>query len=797
MGGFTIITNVPSLGAQNNLSVTNRFQATTIQRLSSGLRINNSGDDAAGLAIANRLRSDITVLQQGIRNANDGLSTLQVIDGGLNNISLLLDRGATLAAQSASGTFNGDRNTLNIEFVSLLEEIDREAQAIGLNPGGEFNDILEVFIGGGRDSGSITAISNGSVVIDLSNSSVSSSILGLQGVQAIGGTPGTTDIGTGSTTSVETIVEEANNLAGLRTNGFTEFIFAGAGFSDDDRVRVSVNLAGVVDTDTLVSAIGDAINGFGATSQAGQAFKNAGITATVNTDSVGGKQLAFISSDSAFQVAAGDTLANALLGNFQAAGAVGQGATLDITVTGANNQFDATADATVSFLVQGAGLVDPVTLSVDVVIADDEAAAFAKLQSAVAANTALSTAGITVTGGGAGAPVSFVNSSGERFEVFTAGDSENVFGFGTFLVGDNAQVLDTSYTGTTAASITEGGVFTIALPGGTPQLVTVAAGAAVTLTTAIDSINAQIASNATLAAAGLVASTPGGTDLTFSSTTGTRFRLTPNLTVAAGDHFGFGDFTPVSATSTLTQPAAFLEHTFISGGAEASTTGDVTSFSPILFGTDDQTVSITANDPTGREQSIGIVLRNDATARTGASLDEAIQHINLQLQQSNNETLQKIVAVKELNNAGTAEGIRLVSTLEEFKVSLSSTPNAGGLNAGAQTLLTSDQLTGGGVADISSKDNAERAVTLISSSITVLGRVQGDVGSAQNTLIFALSLASTQVVNFSAAESRIRDADIALEASNLTKASIRQQAGIAALAQANTAPQSVLALLQG
>lgn len=797
MGGFTIITNVPSLNAQNNLNVTNRFQATTIQRLSSGLRINSSGDDAAGLAIANRLRSDITVLQQGIRNANDGLSTLQVVDGGLNNVSLLLDRGATLAAQSASGTFNGDRNTLNIEFVSLLAEIDREAQAIGLNPGGEFNDLLEVFIGGGRDSGSITSIQNGSVVIDLSNSAVSSSILGLQGVQAIGGTEGTTDIGLGSTTSVETIAEQANNLTSLRTSGFTEFIFAGPGFGDDDRVRVSVNLAGIVDTDTLVSAINDAISGFSATSQAGQAFKNAGISATVNTDTVGGKQLAFISSDTAFQVAAGDRLANALMGNFQSGGAVGEGATLDLTVTGANVMADPTANRTVSFLFQGAGLADPVTVSVDLVIADDQDTAFAKLQTAVAANTELATAGITVADGGTGESVDIVNSSGERFEVFAANDMENVFGFGTYLMGDNATVLDTSYTGTTAASITNGGVFQIALPGGTPQLVTVTAGATTDLANAIQQINAQIAANATLSAAGLEASTPGGTDLTIASNTGTQFRLTPNTTAAAGDHFGFGDFTAVSATSSLTQPAQFLEHTFVSGGAEASTTGDVTSFSPILVGTDDQTVSITANDPQGREQSIGIVLRNDGTARTGASLDEAIQHINLQLQQSNNETLQKIVAVKELNNAGTAEGIRFISTLEEFKVSLSSTANGGGLNGGAQALLTSDQLAGGGVADISSKENAERAVTLIASAITILGRVQGDVGSAQNTLIFALSLASTQVVNFSAAESRVRDADIALEASNLTKASIRQQAGIAALAQANTAPQLVLALLQG
>src|SRR5712692_4249701 len=112
---FSIVTNVASLLAQDNLRITGELQQKTIQRLTSGLRINSSADDAAGLAIANTFRSDISVLQQGIRNANDGLSTLQTIDGGINNISLLLDRARTLATQSATGTFTGDRNTLNSE----------------------------------------------------------------------------------------------------------------------------------------------------------------------------------------------------------------------------------------------------------------------------------------------------------------------------------------------------------------------------------------------------------------------------------------------------------------------------------------------------------------------------------------------------------------------------------------------------------------------------------------------------------------------------------------------------------
>jgi flagellin len=113
---LSIQTNVSSMMAQENLRVNNEFQATTIGRLTSGYRINSSGDDAAGLSIANKFRSEISELQQGVRNANDGISTLQIIDGGLNNISKILDRLKTLATQSASGTFSGDRTILNTEY---------------------------------------------------------------------------------------------------------------------------------------------------------------------------------------------------------------------------------------------------------------------------------------------------------------------------------------------------------------------------------------------------------------------------------------------------------------------------------------------------------------------------------------------------------------------------------------------------------------------------------------------------------------------------------------------------------
>ena len=799
MPGFSIVTNISSLIAQENLIKTNNLQQRTITRLTSGLRINSSADDAAGLAIANRFRSDIAVLQQGIRNAADGLSTLQTIDGGLNNVSLLIDRARTLATQSASGTFTGDRSTLNIEFQSVIIEIDRQAQAVGLDPGGTFASALAVFIGGGRANGGVSEVTNGSVQVDLSNSAVNSNILGLAGVQALGSgnhaTPLNIDIGASSATSAEAIVEDATNLTSLNTAGFSEFVFRGPGFSDSSEIRVSVNLSGIVDTATLVTAINDAISGFTATSASGQAFKNAGITAAVNTDTAGRKQLTFSSSDTAFQVAAGDRVSNALLGNVTSVSNP-TGTTLDIAVTGAAVSSAAVSTFTnagnILLRFEGGGLASPTTLTLTVSAAETVGSIISELNTEFAANTTLSLGGFSLTAV-AGSAIVVTNDQGQEFTVSVSGDEENHLGLGSYLTGDNTATVDTQYTGAaTGGAITFGSTFNV-LIGGSVEAITVAADAAGTRATRVDVLNVAIAANATLASAGLVAS-ESGTSIRLASTNGTLFQLTVSDTNGG---FGFSTFASATATNTLALGAGFLETTFNSGGADASTTGDVTSYADIVFGGDDQTLTITANDATGAPQSLNLTLFNDGSTGRITSLDEAVQFINAQLQETNNTTLQQIVAVKERNDANGAEGIRLVSTLQEFRLSIGATEDGGGVNGGTATSLTSDELTGGSVADISTEDNATGAVTLLATAVTVLARIQADVGKGQNNLTFAIGLASTQVTNLSAAESRIRDADLASEASNLTRASIAQQAGVAALAQANSAPQAVLALLRG
>ena len=192
---LSIQTNVTSLFAEQNLAINTAFESNTIEQLTSGYRINSSGDDAAGLAVANQYRSNIAELNQGVLNANNGLSSLQIVDGGLNNISTILDRLKTLATESASSTFSGDRNTLNTEYQSLLGEITQQANNIGLAANGKLNVVNNVYIGGGN------TIANSQVKIDLSGTQnqVDANGLGL-GTTSVGG--GGTDL-TGNTVRLD------------------------------------------------------------------------------------------------------------------------------------------------------------------------------------------------------------------------------------------------------------------------------------------------------------------------------------------------------------------------------------------------------------------------------------------------------------------------------------------------------------------------------------------------------------------------------------------------------------------
>ena len=125
---ISLVTNLASLNAQRNLSKTQDALVKNVGRLSSGLRINQAADDAAGLGISDNLKAQIRSLGQAERNTNDGVSMVQLAEGALNEVTSIITRMRELAVQSANGTLGTtERSFIQTEFIQLRSEIDRIA----------------------------------------------------------------------------------------------------------------------------------------------------------------------------------------------------------------------------------------------------------------------------------------------------------------------------------------------------------------------------------------------------------------------------------------------------------------------------------------------------------------------------------------------------------------------------------------------------------------------------------------------------------------------------------------------
>ena len=294
-----INTNLASLNAQRNLSTSQSSLATSLQRLSSGLRINGAKDDAAGLAIADRLTSQINGSTQAARNANDGISLAQTAEGDLNQIGSNLQRIRELAVQSANGSNSAtDRASLQNEVVQLRQEIDRVAANSSFNGvkllDGSFNN--QTFQVGANNT------TNDKITISSISSSRTSS-LGVSYSAAVAGT----------------VTTSSNLSAGdLSING----------------VAVNASVAGNQNGQTAKSAysIAQAINS-----------SSTGVTATAGAATVTG------SAATATAVAAGDLTINGVsVGSFAAGGSVtaqGDNAAAAINLVSAASGVTATNSA--------------------------------------------------------------------------------------------------------------------------------------------------------------------------------------------------------------------------------------------------------------------------------------------------------------------------------------------------------------------------------------------------------------------------------------------------------------------
>jgi flagellin len=181
-----IFNNIASLNAQRILGINNDRLALSVERISSGIRINRAADDAAGLGISEALRSDIRALRQAVRNSNDGIALINVAEGALNEQSSILIRLRELASQAATGTVGStERATIQLEFNALRNEIDRISATTQFNGQGLVDGSLastvssanQVLIQVGIDSGTnsrinlneqinLTAVTSSSLGID-------------------------------------------------------------------------------------------------------------------------------------------------------------------------------------------------------------------------------------------------------------------------------------------------------------------------------------------------------------------------------------------------------------------------------------------------------------------------------------------------------------------------------------------------------------------------------------------------------------------------------------------------------
>jgi flagellin len=207
---LAVNTNVYSINAQKNLSRVTTRLAGNFSRLSSGLRIATAADDAAGLAISERFRAQIRSLQRAQLNANDGISIMQTAEGALNEVSSMLVRMRELAIQANNGSVSGaDKDSLQQEFSSLIDEIDRIAQAT------KFNNVA--LLDGSTSSmtlqvGEGTTANVDTVTLNLSN--MRTSTLGIDTAD-IGSSGNITSAITALDTAIDTVTSARGTFGGV------------------------------------------------------------------------------------------------------------------------------------------------------------------------------------------------------------------------------------------------------------------------------------------------------------------------------------------------------------------------------------------------------------------------------------------------------------------------------------------------------------------------------------------------------------------------------------------------------
>ena len=685
-----INTNISSLNAQHNLAKSGATLQTALERLSSGLRINSAKDDAAGLAISERMTSQINGLNQATRNANDGISLTQTAESAVSGMTDNLQRLRELAVQAANSTNSAsDRASIQSEVSQLVSEIGRISGTT------DFNGLK--LLDGSFNNKTIQVGANSNQTIAVSIANTSTDRLGSTNTSTLTATNNSTAMAAGD----------------LILNGTS----IGASLATSDNAST---------TNAAISAISKAaaINALSSTT---------GVTAQANaTIAVGSAQ-----TTSAANAGVGIVTINGV-------------ATDAVTIGGGNGTSDRTA------LVQAIN-------------------AKSSLTGVIATDTGLNATGIQLSA-----------ADGRNINVVLSATA-SVGTYSVFSSGSTGITTGTSYGNFTLSSVKEitvTGSANIANAG-------VVAG---TYSTQIAAASTSAGSSTAFAAGDFrINGAVIGASLTASDTASTLNNSTSSIAKVAAIN-AISSFTGVTASVNANQlngavmTAAAATGTLLINGVETA------SFTTTSDGTASRTIVMNAiNAISGRT---GIVATDGGTSALGINLVAAdgrniVTSVTGTITSSNSGVVATTASIAQY-------GTFTLSSSKSFTVSIGDT----GASLSTRAMLAAGTYGSGQTGqslksiDVSTTNGANNAISAIDNAINTLNSVRGDLGALQNRFTSTVSNLSSSSDNMTAARSRIRDADFAVETAKLSRGQILQQAGVAMLAQANALPNNVLALLK-
>jgi flagellin len=729
---LAINTNIAALNAQRNLGKTQGMLTKSLQRLSSGLRINSAKDDAAGFAIANRMNAQTRGLNQAVRNVNDGISLAQTAEGALQETTNILLRMRDLAIQSANDTNTAtDRASLQSELNQLQQELTRIADSTTFNGtkildgslsgaqfqvGAEANQTMSISISDARATalGSYTIETNNASGLEASTHAgyfqANGAEIGVAQGAATNGYSGEdlivrdadgnqvgSNIVIAANEEMDATVLELNAISGVRAVGYNQVTLDTYVAPGADDGNFSINTTDLGLSIAAATSAADAFAAMATAINANTTLQGDGISAVVS-----GNSLVLTSTTGAdiSVTATGTTNGVNVTGLTGAAQTIAQGGTATGTAGGRfdvylDQGYTIESDETDFVLSSGAINTAVTTTAVGYENADD--------------GNAVATQVLNIIGPNGTQTVNV----GENNSAYTIAASINSFETDT---GVSAEALTTATIAMGSTSDT--GTITFGLKG---------------INSLASSISATISDTTSLS------------------------ELVTAINNATGETGISAELSDSGASVTLTQTSGYdIEITDFTHSAAVElpdyANPDRVAIEKSMTVTGSQGNAMTLYDGGAKTDA-------DSTVVGGEVTFSAISVFNV-----------------SSSVAETDAGDSIFSGV------------ADSTNAAA--------LSSANNVDIGTREGAGSAINVIDGALSKVDVIRGDLGAVQNRFESTISNLENVAENLSAARSRIMDADFAVETAALTKAQILQQAGVAMLAQANQLPQTVLSLLQ-